>query len=531
MVFRRRAFRIAAVVVGAPTILGAGMLGYVAFRVKTKPLEHNFQPLVDRDGHLQLKDCVIHPPTTVRLVMRVLTLLWIFLPVALSYLWLLIRGKTDERYKRWLQQLLDAVERGGPALIKAGQWACTRHDMFSETFRNTFCKLYCEVRTHPYQDTARVIEEDLKQPLSSVFSTFSEGTIGSGSIGQVHEAVLKATNERVVVKVMHPSIVETIALDFYLVNKLANLTHYYFPHLEMYDFPSLAFAWTNHLAAQLDFRIECEHLELFRKHFEGTEYVSFPRPIFATQRVLVETFATGSPATPEFLRSHKDHVRDILATKGLNAWCKMLLRDNFIHGDMHPGNILVDASDAHAPKITLIDVGLCQKLNAEEAKVVNQLVGSFVRWKSSECCDAIESMSETSHKYANLPQFHIDMQNLFEKYRPLKYTEDQVVTNILEACFGAVRDNRVTMDPPYVSLLFAVLVLESFVMALNPEFNMVRSSAPWLVSEGHVSTDLMRNLFLSTVDHGKQQYKVVRGRVNDWWNPPLQLGDHVRMAK
>lgn len=48
--------------------------------------------------------------------------------------------------------------------------------------------------------------------------------------------------------------------DFAILNHTASVFHRIFPSLARYDFPALAFAFSNHLAAQLDFRIEAENL-------------------------------------------------------------------------------------------------------------------------------------------------------------------------------------------------------------------------------------------------------------------------------
>lgn len=527
-ILRTRLRKVLFGVVGVPTLGVAALSVYVAFRVKTKPPEHVIKPLVDAQGGLVMADCVIPPPTRWSIVKRVLELLRIFVPLAVLYVWMVLVRQNG--LHEWLVLLLKGVEDAGPAFVKAGQWACTRRDIFSNEFRSVFEKLYCEVQVHPYAETIRVIEEDFKRPYGEVFSRIEEGTVGSGSIGQVHVAYLVGSDEKVVIKVMHPKIIETIAQDFYIINASAHLAHKYFNKMEMYDMPAVALAWTNHLAAQLDFRIEFEHLEFFRENFKNVDFVEFPRPIMSTQRVLVETFAEGQPALPSFLQAQEEHVRDVLATKGLNCWCKMLLRDNFIHGDMHPGNILIDTKDPHHPKVTMIDVGLCQKLSRTEGDVTFHLMESFVHWNPDWCSDSIQAMG-TTQNYCDIPKFRSDMVKLFEAWRPKRGT-DQVVTNILEAIFFNIRDNHATMDPPYVSLLFAVLILESFVMSLNPEFNMVRHAAPWLVSEGHLSPTLIKNVVLSNVDNLKQKLGANRSRVRDYIFGPQNpsLGSNVRMA-
>ena len=483
-------------IVGVPLAAGGGLAVYVSYRAHTRPPDPIFRPLVNADGSLILSDSTrIAPPSRLSILVRIVELLMIFLPMAVLYLLMSHRSAWK---LTWMKMMLRAVEHAGPAFIKAGQWTCTRKDLFSDEFREVFQRLYCEVQIHPYRDTLRILREDLGCDPMTIFSSLEVRTVGSGSIGQVHAAILKDTSEKVVVKVMHPRVIETISQDFFIVNSCASLVAKYFSSLERYDLKTLALAWTNHLAAQLDFRIEAENLELFRDRFKDVDFVEFPRPILSTQRVLVETYANGVPATPDFLRAQETHVRDIMAFKGLNTWCKMLLRDNFIHGDMHPGNILVDASNPHKPVITLIDVGLCQKLTSAESVVYHDLMSSFVHWDPALCAKTTLSMYPTQ-KFCDEKKFKHDIDFMFTHYRSATSTDHKVVTNILESVFSCVRDNHIMLDTGYVSLMFAVLVLEAFIMNLNPEFNMVRHSAPWLVSEGHLSWSLVRNIFLSKV--------------------------------
>jgi predicted unusual protein kinase regulating ubiquinone biosynthesis (AarF/ABC1/UbiB family) len=39
--------------------------------------------------------------------------------------------------------------------------------------------------------------------------------------------------------------------------------------------------------------------------------------------------------------SYPDHEKKRLARLGLSAFLKMVFLDNFVHGDLHPGNIFV----------------------------------------------------------------------------------------------------------------------------------------------------------------------------------------------
>lgn len=52
-----------------------------------------------------------------------------------------------------------------------------------------------------FQVAFKIIEEELGQPLESLFSKISSQTIAAASLGQVYRATLRATGEDVAIKV------------------------------------------------------------------------------------------------------------------------------------------------------------------------------------------------------------------------------------------------------------------------------------------------------------------------------------------
>lgn len=48
-----------------------------------------------------------------------------------------------------------------------------------------------------------IVEQDLGAKMDDVFSYFAEKPVGSASLAQVHEAILKENGQKVAVKVQH----------------------------------------------------------------------------------------------------------------------------------------------------------------------------------------------------------------------------------------------------------------------------------------------------------------------------------------
>ena len=67
--------------------------------------------------------------------------------------------------------------------------------------------------TTPFADVKVIVEQEFGCPLEDLFSEFKEKPLASASLGQVHEARLRATGEVVAVKVQHKWIKEQVPGD------------------------------------------------------------------------------------------------------------------------------------------------------------------------------------------------------------------------------------------------------------------------------------------------------------------------------
>ena len=126
----------------------------------------------------------------VRLVLRAISLGALLLPPLLLLLPLLLFTHTaDERWCRWFDAaLLRALERGGPCLIKLGQWASTRPDLLPPALCATLASLHHRVPEHSLAFTRTSIAAAFGVPVDSLFRDISPRPMGSGCIAQVHAA-------------------------------------------------------------------------------------------------------------------------------------------------------------------------------------------------------------------------------------------------------------------------------------------------------------------------------------------------------
>eukprot|EP00882_Tetradesmus_deserticola_P025653 GHRQ01028197.1.p1 GENE.GHRQ01028197.1~~GHRQ01028197.1.p1 ORF type:complete len:196 (+),score=98.13 GHRQ01028197.1:411-998(+) len=98
------------------------------------------------------------------------------------------------------------------------------------------------------------------------------------------------------------------------------------------------------LHEQVDLSREAANLQRFNQNFRRARAVSFPLPLYplVSPDVLVESFEVGRHISHYISAKEGSHpYRVRLAELGSGTMLQMMLVDNLIHSDLHPGNILV----------------------------------------------------------------------------------------------------------------------------------------------------------------------------------------------
>ena len=240
--------------------------------------------------------------------------------------------------------LLNLFTSSGPCFLKLGQWAATRPDKFSKEFCDVVGKLHHDAPSHSWEDSeARIVAA---YGATDMFESIERGPLHSGCIAQVHRARLKGEDRDVVIKVMHPNVEESIEVDLALIRVCVAGVEWLASHLIRTEWMSVnhsmhEFQWQ--MRNQVDLEREAHNLLKFRRNFNATDTVTFPMPVMrlASRTVMVETYEHGTPLV-DWVATNPALLERLAVTKKIClALMKMVKEDNFVHGDLHPGNILV----------------------------------------------------------------------------------------------------------------------------------------------------------------------------------------------
>ena len=229
----------------------------------------------------------------------------------------------------------------GPTFVKIGQIASQQAAYLPREYCDALARLRSRVAPMDFATVNEQVEKYLGRPVSELYASFDENPLGSASIAQVHRAEL-FDGTVVAVKVRRPGVVETVAQDFALIEKI--LDKFVKKPVKGLDLKGFVTELEKTSMIELDLTNEANNLDRFWKNNAGREKVESPRCFrdLTCEAVLTESFVRGIEVSDtDFLATLDDEERKRLAALVADNFASQILTDGFYHADPHSGNVLI----------------------------------------------------------------------------------------------------------------------------------------------------------------------------------------------
>lgn len=383
------------------------------------------------------------------------------------------RVSTPERLRLMFEDL-------GPTFIKFGQVLACRPDMLPIEYSREFLKLTDSVSPFPSTEARRIIEEDLKAPLHSIFASFDDQPVAAASIAQVHRATLQDGSE-VMVKVQRPHIVRIIDRDISIMRWLAELLEARVPEMATYNVPGIVDEFARTIKRELDFFIEASNAAQLAKNFYQSKFLYIPRVFtdISSKRVLVLEKIAGIRIDDNELLDRAGFDRRELALKGGAAYFKMVLQDGFFHADPHPGNIFVLPDG----RLGLVDFGIMGRVTEENREHFASIFLALADHDYEALVRQYVEMGFVSETTVDIETFQREL-----KEDLIELLEPYYVMQVKQIDFGAYVDRvthilrryRLRLPSNLYLMDKSLITLEGILKKLDPQFNYFEAAKPFV---------------------------------------------------
>lgn len=432
-------------------------------------------------------------------------------------------------------------------------------------------QLHSNAPAHSLHATKRIISRAFDgRNFDDIFEEFDETPLGVGAIAQVYKAklkpdlavpggdsdiledydksrydirrnvdtLIKSTPQRVpssyvAIKVLHPGVERTVRRDLWIMRAFATVINA-IPTMNWLSLPDEVDQFARMMLLQLDLRIEATNLLLFRRYFKQrtTAWFPYPHTAFTTRQVLVEEFAQGIPLA-DFIEYGGGVFQEEIANEGLDAFLRMLLIDNFVHADLHPGNIMVrfyqsanpqlpfskhkeedpaiqpdvtekvlgrlrpfkDNEDrrgwerelakidreGYRPQLIFIDTGLVTELNETNRANFLDLFKAIAEFDGYRAGHLMCERCRQPDAVLDKEVFALKMQHLVLGVKSKTLALGNMkIGDILNEVLSMVRQHHVRMEGDFVNVVISILLVEGIGRQLNPNIDLLSSSLPIL---------------------------------------------------
>ncbi len=382
-------------------------------------------------------------------------------------------GRSIFQYTRYERMRL-VCEELGPTFIKFGQLLSNRPDLIPEELTKELRKLQDHVPPFPKDQVEQLIEAELGQPTSELFSHLHLEPMASASIAQVHEAQLHE-GQHVVLKVQRPNIRAKIESDLEIMKDLAGIMERNFQEMTVMQPHELIHTFEKTIKKEMDFKTELSNIQKFKENFKDEQelYVPDVYKQYSTRRLLCMEYIHGTKVTDKEELINKGFDLKEIADKGVNLYFKQIFDHGFFHADPHPANFFI----MDDKRVCMLDFGMMGHIMPADQDVLGDLLYYTTRQDIKKIAYTVQRMARASDIQES-KEFEYDIKEFLDEFMYQSIDEIEI-SEVIRKMRRILYQYKIIIPRNYHLLLRALGIVEGVGLYLNPEFNIIENLKPY----------------------------------------------------
>ena len=376
----------------------------------------------------------------------------------------LLKEDFPERLRLMLQEL-------GTTFIKFGQLLASRPDLVGEKISEELSQLHDDNPPVDYEEIKEMIETQLGGNIEEFFAEFSETSLATASIAQVHEAKLH-NGERVAVKVQKPNIEDIVETDLSIMKFIANESDRFDTGFRHLNLPAVIHEFDRSIHKEMDFDNELMNIRHLNDNFIYNDKIIVPviYPDYSTEKVLTMEYVEGVKLSDVIAGDDPKYNKILIADRIVRAYLKQIFLDGFFHADPHPGNIFITEDNA----VCFIDFGMMGILDDEFRQDLAELMINFSDHNIDGLINQLIRMDILNEK-TDISLLKSDLNDLFSKYYGIELSR---FNGIIEDLLFLMQKYEVRLPNEFVLMARGLSMVENIGLRLDPNINVVEYLKP-----------------------------------------------------
>ena len=369
------------------------------------------------------------------------------------------------------KNLLNCLVNLGPGYIKFGQALSTRPDILGKKTCDELKTLQDNLEPISNSVAKKIIHNE--NILHDDLAFFDEKPIASASVAQVHSGILN-NGKKVAIKILKPNIHKQLFKDFTFFYWITRCFEFCIPNIKRLKLSKNVEVLSEVSLNELDLTLEASAADELAENFKDHPNYKVPQIYweFTTKNMLVLEFIEGIRIDDlESLSASKHNITKITEI-GTEVFFLQVFRDGFFHGDMHPGNILIDQKGALVP----IDFGIMGRLSNKDRQFLALLLTYLLDKNYKKVVEI--------HYEANMLGKDISHDQLSQAIRAIstpilnKPIGEVSLAKLLGQILSLSKKFNIEVQPQFTLLQKTMLMAEGTTRQINPNINMWELSRP-----------------------------------------------------
>ena len=376
-----------------------------------------------------------------------------------------------------VRELFEAL---GATYIKFGQFIASSPSIFPQEYVEEFEQLLDQTTQIPFRTIKKIISEDLKQPISRVFSHIDQQPLASASIAQVHAATL-VTGESVVVKVQKPGVQAIITADLNTVYVLVRVLEFMLPNTDSDALAGIVSEMYQAMIDECDFIKEAKHIKVFRNFLESSNITTVVAPKVYDRasglRVLTMERFYGCALTDKSASEKSQGDPTEALFEALNVWFASLINCEVFHADLHSGNMMLFEDG----RVGFIDFGMVGRVSPETWQAMFSLFKGLSEQDYALVAHSMLAVGMT-RKSIDERQLSLDIEHIFLSMNAVD-SEDLMandglnvspaVNDVINTLAEVARNHGIRFPRSFTLLLKQFLYFDRYIQILDPDANLL----------------------------------------------------------